>query len=384
MNDTYKGREQTLAKHFILRSYLQALAFKILSKWDELTYVDGFSGPWHSKTEDFSDTSFRIAIDVLKDAQSWFEGRGEVKTIRCFLVEKDPTAYKQLKAAVSSYHDPANQLFIETQSGQFEDAVPQIVEFVGKSFSLTFIDPTGWTGYPYDKIKPLLRHRPGEVLINFMYDFINRFAHSPDTATETSLAPILGGAGWKDRLDSELPVGRAVEKLFREELEKTGEYDFVTSTRIDKSTVDRPHFFLAYGTRNVNGLVAFREVEWSALKKHEGNRTGAKLDKKEQTTGTPDLFRESDPPEDQFLTNMIEELKMEASPFILDLVGNSGGRPSFFEVRTAVLRSFMLRETNVKDICVGLAEEGKIRPSWKNRGSRIQKPGLHDLIILIE
>lgn len=64
----YIDREQTQAKHFILRRYLQALAFKVLHGWD-ITYVDGFSGPWESRTDDFSDTSFMIAIGVLKDAQ---------------------------------------------------------------------------------------------------------------------------------------------------------------------------------------------------------------------------------------------------------------------------------------------------------------------------
>ena len=55
----YIGREPTQAKHFVLRHYLQELAFKVLRGWD-ITYVDGFSGPWKTKTEDFSDTSFMI------------------------------------------------------------------------------------------------------------------------------------------------------------------------------------------------------------------------------------------------------------------------------------------------------------------------------------
>jgi hypothetical protein len=61
VTDPYFGREQTKAKHFILRRYLQALAFKILRFFD-ITYVDGFSGPWETKTEDFVDSSFMIAI----------------------------------------------------------------------------------------------------------------------------------------------------------------------------------------------------------------------------------------------------------------------------------------------------------------------------------
>ena len=68
MSDPYSGREQTKAKHFILKHYLEALAFKVLT-FSDITYVDGFSGPWETKTEDFADSSFMIAIRVLQDAQ---------------------------------------------------------------------------------------------------------------------------------------------------------------------------------------------------------------------------------------------------------------------------------------------------------------------------
>ena len=36
----YLDREQTQAKHFILRGYLQELTFKVLHHWD-IAYIDG-------------------------------------------------------------------------------------------------------------------------------------------------------------------------------------------------------------------------------------------------------------------------------------------------------------------------------------------------------
>ena len=82
MSDVYSGREQTKAKHFILRRYLQALAFKVL-RFSDITYVDGFSGPWESQSEGFRDSSFMIAIDVLKEAQQRiFEQTGRLACTR--------------------------------------------------------------------------------------------------------------------------------------------------------------------------------------------------------------------------------------------------------------------------------------------------------------
>src|SRR5712671_4944618 len=185
--NTYVNREQTSTKHFILRRYLQALVFKVLRDWD-VTYVDGFSGPWKSKTSDFSDTSFMIAIEVLKDAQKKiFDQTGKRRKIRCFFSESNRTAYKQLEAAVAPHHKPEEDFEIKTFCGEFEDAVAEIEMLIGSSFPLIFIDPTGWTGYPFEKIKPLF-HRPKvEVLINFMYDFVNRFAGSDDADIIASL-----------------------------------------------------------------------------------------------------------------------------------------------------------------------------------------------------
>jgi hypothetical protein len=92
--NVYIGREQTQAKHFILRRYLQGLAFKVLRGWD-ITYVDGFSGPWKSEMEDFADTSFKIAIEVLRDAQMRILAEtGKGRKIRCFFSENDPPRAK--------------------------------------------------------------------------------------------------------------------------------------------------------------------------------------------------------------------------------------------------------------------------------------------------
>jgi hypothetical protein len=107
-------------------------------------------------------------------------------------------------AAVQPHHDPQIGFHISTFRGRFQDAV----RFATRSVALVFIAPTGWTGYPYSAIGPLLRRAPGEVLINFMYDHINRFAASDDPNIIQSLDPILGGPGWKERLERERGGGR--------------------------------------------------------------------------------------------------------------------------------------------------------------------------------
>jgi three-Cys-motif partner protein len=377
VTDPYSDREQTKAKHFILKRYLQALAFKVLRFFD-ITYVDGFSGPWKTKTENFSDSSFMIAIKVLQDAQKKiFEQDGKRRRIRCFFSEIDPEAFAQLQAAVATFHKPHEGFEVKTYRGKFEDAVSEIQGFIGNSFPLIFIDPTGWTGYPLEKIKPLFSRPKCEVLINFMYEFVNRFARSDDESTVESLDPILGGPGWRDRLDVSLPRGAAVEKLFRETLRLAGNFDFVISTKIDKATVERPHFFITYGTKSREGLKAFRETEYAALRAHERNRANAKEKKREGKANIGDLFAGHDAHvKEAAIDEIVDEQKTLASVDVMAMLSQHGPL-TFANVVDRLLQAFMLRETNVKDICVELAEARKIENTW---GGGNRKPRDPDMI----
>ena len=147
MTDPYLLRTQTKVKHFILKRYLQALAFKVLRTFD-ICYVDGFSGPWETQTEDFSDSSFMIAIEVLRDAQHQISAQtGRRPKISCFFSENDADAFAKLASAIAPFNKPNDGFEIKTYFGDFEDAVSEIQRFIGRSFPLIFIDPTGWTGY---------------------------------------------------------------------------------------------------------------------------------------------------------------------------------------------------------------------------------------------
>jgi three-Cys-motif partner protein len=367
----YVGREQTEAKHFILRRYLQALAFKVLT-FQDITYVDGFSGPWETKTIDFSDSSFMIAISVLKDAQKQYRDRtGTRRKIRCFFSESDQDAFRQLEQAVAHFHNPAEGFEIQTYCGKFEDAVDAIQQFIGSSFPLIFIDPTGWTGYPFDKIKPLFNRTRCEVLINFMYAFVQRFVYSDDQDTINSLNPILGGPGWRDRLDASLDRGPASEKLFRETLKAVGNFDFVISTKIDKATTERPHFFITYGTKSLEGLKVFRQTEYDALRQHEKNRANARERIREQRTNTTDLFAGHQAQvQEETIDEIVGEQEALASTALLSLLAQRE-QVSFSDVLVSLLQSHMLRETNIKDICVRLARDGRIENTW---GTGNRKP----------
>jgi three-Cys-motif partner protein len=321
-----------------------------------------------------------IAINVLKDAQQKIQAQtGRRPKIRCFFSENNRQAYIKLAAAIVPFHRPEEDFEIKTYCGEFEDAVSEIQAFIGRSFPLIFIDPKGWKGYSLDKISPLFSRPRCEVLINFMYDFVNRAASMSDAKTIASLDPILGGVDWETRLDPNLPRGRAVEKLFRDNLATSGGFDFVVSTKIDRSTVDRPHFFIVYGTKSREGLKTFRETEYGALRINARDRADAKERKREDKSGSPDLFSGLDADvQETTIDEIVEEQKAQAAHDVVNFLRELGPIP-FSKVWVILLQAYMLRVTNVKDICVDLTKIAKIDNTW---GGGTRKPRDEDTIKL--
>jgi hypothetical protein len=212
-----------------------------------------------------------------------------------------------------------------------------------------------------------------------MFDHINRFAASDDPPTVASLGEILGGANWRDNLDPKLPRGIAVEQLFRDVLRREGGYDAVLSTRIDRSLQDRPHFFIVYGTRHAEGVRTFRNIEYKALSEHEKLRQDAKNRKQVERSGMSDLFGGPTVPDEKSLETVIAELRGFASDWIVELLREISGY-QFEPLALAVMQTFMLRETDVKDICVDLSQRGIINNTWDQERKR--KPHGHHIIAL--
>ena len=94
----YTGREQAYVKHYLLEKYLAPLAYKVGSAWDSFVYVDGFSGPWKTTRPDYADSSFAVAIDVLREVRTGLqEQRGRDLPIHIILVEQDKNAFAALE-----------------------------------------------------------------------------------------------------------------------------------------------------------------------------------------------------------------------------------------------------------------------------------------------
>lgn len=285
----YTGREQTYAKNLFLEFYLERVVYNIASFQNEFVFVDGFSGPWKSTDEKLGDTSFAIAIEKLSQIRKNLAQKGKNVKFRCLLNEKDPTAFRALNEFCKSVDD----IEIVNKNSSFEDLIPEALKFIGNSFSLTFIDPTGLTGYPMKRLTPLLRLR-GEVIINFMFDFANRFYEKPTTSDILQLDELFDSTTWLDAINQYQEHGLSREdaliQAYLDKLKEVGGYRCISSTPIFYPTANRTYFRLIYGTRHPKGLIEFRKAEMKAFPGQQLAYHAARLRKKNESTGIKDLF----------------------------------------------------------------------------------------------
>lgn len=291
----YDGREQTRIKHIILQKYLERFAHIVGSFCDTLTYVDCFSGPWNVNSEEFEDSSFHIALAQLRTAQHTLALRGIKIKIRCFFLEENPAAYAKLKG----YADSIKDAEVVAHNGRLEDLIPKILAFVQEggrnAFPFFFIDPTGWTGFSMKTIKPLLSLKRGEVLINFMMNYINRFIEADNT--QESFHELFGTSDFREKIQGLEGQERqdAIVLEYSRNVKMVGGFEYVRSAIILHPEKDRSHFNLIYATRSAKGVEAFKDAEKAAMKAQEQTRANAEA-KDLATIGQTTLFSESELP----------------------------------------------------------------------------------------
>lgn len=370
----YEGREQTYVKHFFLENYLERVAYNILSFSNEFVYVDGFSGPWKSANEAFQDTSFKIAVDRLRSIQDGFSEQGKTISMRCLFIEKNPTAFNELKNAVKDIDD----IKIKLINGSFEDHIGDVCTFIGQSFSLVFIDPTGWQGYPLEKLRPLLRLR-GEVLINFMSDFINRFIEHPDNTIAQTFDALFGGnwfEEWKQLNDQGMSREAAAIEVYTRRLKEAGNFAHVTFTRIMKPQSARTYFYLIYATRHRKGLQEFRAVEKKAVDQQELVRNAAQSRVKIEKTGQFSLL--DDETLNAATANAYAAEKAAQIDFaytqITEILSKNPKGIQFGQIMYPLLERPLIWESDVKRMILELRSDGKIQIEGMTPRQRVPKP----------
>ena len=244
----------TLAKHTILGAYLRAW-FPILASgrnFNRIVYIDGFAGPGrYSGGEDGSPI---IALKAALAAQA------PQAALEFHFVERDRQAAASLKANIAGLR--AQDLIPSTtdvyvyESVSFEQAYdsdigPRLAAHpTAPAFAL--IDPFGWTGWPMRILSNLMKRPSAEILVNFMFEEIDRFLNHPrqeDNFDRLFSCP--------ERREGNEYSGsqrkRYIPDLYRDQLREAAGARYVRSfeMRNERGASD---YFLYFSTNNLLGL----------------------------------------------------------------------------------------------------------------------------------
>jgi three-Cys-motif partner protein len=294
LDAAYEGREHSRVKHLLLEAYLTRLLMIVGQKFDKIAYVDGFAGPWRSNTNDYSDSSFGIALRVLDQCQKKLNSglNPRLKT-RALFIEQDANA-----AAKIRQHSPNSVVW----EGDFGKLVADIPRWLSRDeFAFVFVDPFGWKDVVTPAaLGPLLQRRNTELLINVMWDHI-KLATGHDVQ-RSNLTELFGANPLDDLPEDSHARRQTLMTRYRKQLAARGNGPRLAPLRtmmipieyVDKDSVK---FFLVYATHSPLGIITFGEESEHIQKKQQTLKFLHRLQKLERRTGMSDLFGATSAPE---------------------------------------------------------------------------------------
>ncbi|MBS2031363.1 MAG: three-Cys-motif partner protein TcmP [Deltaproteobacteria bacterium] len=255
----YHNREQTYLKHRVLNEYLLAWGHKLGSRSRfgrvRLWYVDCFAGPWQQEGDELDDTSVCIGLQALEAASATWNGKGHKVDVSAIFVEKKPASFKLLEAFLKQR---SGAVVTHAFPGEFGTYVDKINTMIGTDAAFLFVDPTGWTGAAMKYIAPLARVEKRDVLINVMFNHINRFKNDERSFLVRQMREFFG------LTDDEAPSSAGEDALmsqYRSRLKTTCSLEYAADLAIPHPTHNRTWFRLVLGCHHTEPLQLFRNVE---------------------------------------------------------------------------------------------------------------------------
>lgn len=258
----------TLAKHAILRRYLQAW-LPIMARYNgRIVFIDGFAGPGrYSGGEPGSPI---IAIETLLQHPQFRQPQPGREVVFLF-IEKDPARVAALRGELEALAPSMpDWVKVEVYEGEFAEHLERILDAVDEEGgrlapTFAFIDPFGFSGIPLQLIARVVGNRRCECLITFMYESILRWKEHPEPALRAHFDALFGTPDWRDMLlagDAGTQRDRIVD-LYRRQLREVAKLKFVRTFEMINEG-NRTEYFLYFGTNNPTGLSKMKEAMWKA------------------------------------------------------------------------------------------------------------------------
>lgn len=354
----YEGREQSFLKHRVLHEYLLGWGLKLGSaargRRVRLCYVDGFAGPWKAKSGVLEDTSIAIGLAALEAAIKTWSEHGAMFDVEAGFVERDDTAFGELEKYLKG-RSGAVKTF--ARHGEFGSFVPELQRWLAADAGLIFVDPTGWKGAAMGFIAPLVSGiGRRDVLVNVMFDHINRFKDDPRPFLREQMRDFFGLG------DAELPEGLDEERLFtlyRTKLKELCGIPHAADLAIPHPTMDRTKFRLVVGGKDPAVLKLFRDIEKRVIG-HEAAavRATATVRESERRTGQLTLLQAPPSTDAQYSSLHEQALRLAPAALLARLTDPAGAK--FGSIWPDLLEALHLTHTELAQVAWSLYKAGQL------------------------
>jgi three-Cys-motif partner protein len=363
----YHGREQTFLKHEVLQRYLLRWAHMLSSRGKygatRLWYVDCFAGPWNSKHPEQRDTSVAIGLAALETARITWAKKGAHGTTGAILVEQDDRAFEELEKFVNG---AKGQTDVRVLKGGFGSQVESIGALLGRDPAFLFVDPTGWNGVAMDYIAPLVRRSGRDVLINVMYEHINRFKGDEREWLRKQMREFFD---IEDNSRLRNMTEDQMLELYRTQLKARSDLQYSLNLAIPFPGRKRTYFHLVVGGHHPKVVSLFREVEHDVLSTVLPEVKEDVRSRRDQEVGQQPLFGALPIPRAH--GTRLESARMEARRMVLDLLQE--GPMRYDAIWPAVMERYPLRATDLKHLVLEMVDEQAITVAGRKKRERTIK-----------
>ena len=246
--------EQTQIKHKVLGAYAKIWVSKLGYRNNTLFFdCHGGCGAY---IDNDGTVNYGSSIIVKKLADEVNKSRS--KKTGVYYCEVDKGNYKNFLEVIKDCDIDCSTGNIVTYNKCFEDVIqnPVVRKYYTNYSTLFLVDPFGFN-FCVDVLSGLMKGHGNEIIVNFMFDFVNRFI-SVDTVEE-SYNSFFGSDLWKLANDMS---GQAREEylvnLFKEKLKQVTGAKFVFAYRLCYPYKDQTYYYLMHATNHIDGITLMK------------------------------------------------------------------------------------------------------------------------------
>lgn len=242
---------QTKIKHRVLSTYAKIWISK-LGKYRDTMFFDCHAGCGVYIDQETKEITYGSAFLIEEIANSLNANRSSQNYIcACEINQHYYDNYKKVITDIG-------KKTISLKNNDFQNVMDdkRVRSYYSTHPTLFFVDPFGFT-MKMSSIAKMMRNQKNEVLLNFMFDFINRFLFvvEPDIINE-----FFGSNDW---INAKELGGTAREKflvdLYKRKLQEATGAKYVYAYRLCFADKNQTYYYLIHATNNIQGITYMKD-----------------------------------------------------------------------------------------------------------------------------